>query len=333
MKHLRRLGLTLCVASLGSGIFLACSDDGGVILDTPDSGLDSSLPDSARDSNAPDSNQPDVVVVDSGIDATDTTDAQADVEVPIVDAGDPDATDAAALATNFPNRVATEMCRTTARCCFGNADEQGDASVDGGRYDQQRCLTIRTGVGIDQSNPGSSVDFSKLSYNSDKANECLGRIQVLSCGANAAEYRAAVAACYAALQGTGGAGAACKLSSECQPGFFCNTSVGGGSCAAIRNTGGPCGDWTTNTAIAQNSCSNRFSGNPPRFCGTDDNTGAAIKDAAAWTCNDSMPLGSYCDNDTWCSNSVCVFDSTGNTSCQGFISIFNQAACSALVKH
>lgn len=341
MKSLRRYGVAFLALAFGTGILIACGDDDSVLLQVADGGIDGAKPDSAN--NLDSSSRVDAVAEDSATsDATSdagadvgpsdaSKDVQADVDLPPIDAGGP-GDDASALAFEFPQRVAQEICRTTARCCFGDGNTQGDASVDGGTYDATKCYNLYYPNGFNLSNPGTSVDYGKLTYDAAKAAECLGRIQVLACGANAAEYRAVVAACYAALEGNGGAGAACKLNSECQPGFFCNTSVAGGTCEAIRGSGAACGDWTTNASQAQGTCSTRFSGAPPRFCKTLDESGNAA-DASTWTCNDARSLGSVCWNNSWCDgNGVCSPSGSG-LSCQPFITIFNQSGCNLFVKH
>jgi len=334
MKHLRRLGVALCVFSGSTGLLLACGDDDSVLLATGDGGIDGSTNrDSSSDSNtASDSNVPtDSSVLDtSAPDAKPDgpVDAQADVEIPPVDAGSPDA-DASDLAAEFPSRLAAEICQTTARCCFGDANTQADASVDGGRYDMQKCLNLYKAGGLDQSNPAAqgAVDPSKITYNASKASECLGRVKALSCGANAAEYHAMIIACYNTLPGTAGAGVACTQSAECQPGFFCNTSTS--QCEAIRNTGAACGDWTTNATISQNTCSNRYSAEPPRFCRILDDAGSLP--AAQWKCNDGVGLGQRCINDAWCNGGVCVKNAGPGSACQDFITLFTQQACGSFV--
>lgn len=334
MMNIRRYGLALSSLALGTGILIACGDDDALILATAtDSGaVDSS---SSRDVSSEDNVAP--APSDSGSDSSDAEpvmdagrDAQADVDIPPVDAGSPDA-DAGDLAREFPGRVAAEICRTTARCCFGDANTPGDGGVDGGHYNAQKCFDTYFPNGFDQSNPGFGVDYNKLVYDPTKAAECLGRIQVLACGANAAEYRAVIGACYAALRGTSGAATPCAVTSECAPGFFCNTS-GGGVCEALRTTGAACGDWTTNAGQAQYACSNRYSGNPPRYCAFRNDAGTLLP-AASWACNDALPIGSRCSNDAWCDNStVCAPNSAGGgQSCQGFITLFAAPSCSAFI--
>lgn len=331
MKYLRRFGIALCVASGSTGVLFACGDDNAVLLAT-DGGVDGS---SGRDSSSADvstltdSGREDAQ--DSGRDAKSEggLDAQADVEIPPVDAGNPDA-DASDLAAEFPLRLATEICQTTARCCFGDANTEGDASVDGGHYDIAKCIALYKAGGLDQSNPSAqgAVDQSKLSYNAPKASECLGRVKVLSCGANAAEYHAMILACYNVLVGTVAAGDACLQSAECQPGFFCNTSTS--KCEALRTAGANCGDWTTNATLSQNTCSNRYSAEPPRFCRILDDAGALP--AASWKCNNGVGLGERCINDAWCNGGVCVKNAGPGSSCQDFITLFTSASCGGFVK-
>lgn len=350
MKHLRRVGLAISVTSICTGILLACGDDTAVLLETAaDSGgdaksiqaVDSSantgdtdVPDSQRpDTGGPDADTPDADAPDADADAP--RDAQADVDIPPIDAGGPDA-DASDLAVNFPARLAEEFCKTTARCCFGDSDTAADAPVDGGLYDRQHCLDLYTTGGLDQSSPNAqgAADFTKVAYDPSKAAECLGRIRVLSCGANAAEYRAMILACYAALPGMQAAGELCNRSSECQPGFFCNTAdkatTDAGACEAIRGTDSDCGDWTTSLVQSQNSCSNRYSTDPPRYCTVLDDSGN-LRPKTDWKCADSRAIGATCANDSWCATGLCVSNG-GLGTCQDFTTIFTAPACGLFIK-
>lgn len=335
MKQIRRIGFALLCVSLGTGVLIACSGDDSVLLNVEDGGaLDGRTNDatSGKDVNSPpidsgnDSESNDSSTdssVDAGSDAADSgVDAQADVEIPPVDAGAADA-DASDLAAEFPARLAATACEAAAQCCFGDPNTQNGAAVDGGTYQQQKCLNSYLSNGISQSGPGSSPDFTKLTYDQAKATECLGRMKALACNSNAAEYRALVSACYGVLQGNIPIGQPCARTQYCVPGAFCNTASAGGTCEAIRATGAACGDWTTNAGFGQFSCSNRFSGQPPRFCRGRSDAGTVLP-TSEWKCENALPDGEYCSNDSYCTG-VCA-----SQKCADFISIYQPSFCSAL---
>ncbi|MFO0739442.1 MAG: hypothetical protein U0270_26325 [Labilithrix sp.] len=340
--RLRRLGFASLLLGAGAAFAIACGDDDSVLLATGDGGVESSTTsDSSTTKDGKVDTDTGSTIMDASADVRDDgdvdaevdagpKDAQADVELPPVDAGSPDA-DAGDLAREFPARVAAEVCQTFARCCFSDSNTQNDAGVDGGHYNQAKCLNAYSVNGLNFSSPGAGADFNKLTYNASKANECLSRLHVLACSSNAAEYRAAIAACYAALVGTIPAGSACATTSECAPGLFCNTAVAGGTCEAIRSAGGACGDWTTSGASSTFSCSNRFSANPPRFCRNLSDAGTKLPQDQ-WKCDNSVGLGGQCFNDAWCSpTTVCPFDGPNKQTCQDFIPLFPQASCNIYV--
>ena len=111
MRNHLRLAFIVGSASLvlGAGLLVACSDDTSV-SETGDAGTD------AR-SDGP-------VVTEAG-----GNDAGADTAPPF---------DGGFQVETFDNVLATEVCKSLARCCYGNPTPP-DGGADGGTFDQKEC--------------------------------------------------------------------------------------------------------------------------------------------------------------------------------------------------
>lgn len=308
--HFAAIGSSFLVSVMG--VLAACSSDDTIVNNGTDSGTDG-----GNDTGT-----------DTGNNSDTGTDAQPDVVNEDVDAGfKPDATERA---------LGEVICQTLARCCFGDANLDAGSAIDGGgTYKQAACLDLYLYNGFEQSHPGSGADLSRITLNQAKAAECSSKMKALSCNLGFAEFNDDRAICYQALVGTVTAGNPCYLTGECAPGNFCNKSVDGGvgdgglaqgKCEAIRAVGAACGDFTTDPALAQHACSNKFSGNPSRYCEYYDTVNDNVLPQNQWTCKDARPNGQLCLNNSWCASGLC--DPTTNL-CTTPVQYFPQTFCDA----
>ncbi len=221
---------SVAVGSLGAaGVLSGCSSD------TTVAGVDSGTPLDATtggDTGSPDGG--------GGGDASDagfTTDAP----IPTI--------------TSFRDQMANELCTIIGNCC---AAADAGAS-DAGKFDATVCRTRFKTYGFEYSLTGlpDSPDPSKYTFDPLKGQECLGRIQQLKCGANnAADYKAATDACFAALKGKAAAGATCESTLDCAPGNYCDLATT--KCVAIKAAAATCSPTAQNAA--NDECSYRSSG-------------------------------------------------------------------------
>ena len=281
MRNQVRLVMLLGGASVvaGATFLVACSDDTSVTAGT-EAGSD------AR-SDAP--NNPDGAVGDGGADTS-----------PPFDGG--------FQVGTFDTVIATELCKSLARCCFGNPTPP-DGGADGGSLDLAACLTYYRGVGFEGSNANSDLrDGGNVSLDQVAADACISKIKAMSCNLPGPEFKAIRAGCFAAYSGKIAEGAPCKQSIECKLDHFCkggSRDGGVGTCAQIRAVGGNCGDFTTDQGYADQACSYRAGGNTGAYCRSFDIAAGVYLPAADWKCTAAGGAGTECLSSLNCNETIC----------------------------
>ncbi len=301
MKNHLRLIVLLGGASLVSGaaFLVACSDDTSV---TTDAGTDGG-PDAKSDGPAS---------------SDGSTDGGADSSF-----------DGGFVLETFDNQMATELCKSLARCCYGST-APADGGIDGGSFDLAACETQYGRIGFEGSNLATLRDGGNVNLDQVQADLCITRIKAASCNLSGTEFGQIRDACFSVYTGKLGASAACKGSSECQTGFFCkgSTSDGGsGVCTAIRAVNGPCGDFTDDPVFGDEACSYRRGGAPANYCKFYDFDAGAYLDAGDWKCTAPGAVGTICATSLWCDKSLCDV----NSSCTTPEKYFDQR-CTSFVK-
>lgn len=318
MTKLRLLAFTSLSTSIAIGSFLvACSSDDTIV--TTDSGseaaADTSTPDTGSDTSLPDAG-PDVV-----------TDADA---APPFDGA----------VADFTQEIANSLCRTVARCCFGNADPP-DGSIDGGSFDKAKCLNTYRPTGWEHSTEYTDqTDASTLVRDNQKAGDCLNGIENLACAVPGTSVAALRTACFEAFHGTVALNGLCKTSLDCAAGLFCDTRAdagvtpvdGGvqGKCSALVGLGGPCGDHVSDPGLkADEACSWRGQGGD-QYCQiySDFNAGT-LAPKEQWKCEAAKPVNGDCNTDGWCQAAIC---SPTTFKCESPYSIFDSPTCASFVK-
>lgn len=328
----------LTVLALGSFflptvVLVACGDDDALVLAVAsEAGADGNRPDTSTDvtdtgtgteGGTSDSGMKDA---SDGSAPSDASDAgfDADSSIPV---GEPDS---GTVAVNFKLEIAEAICRRTARCCFGDPNLDGGTPVDGGTYQQQKCINTYLNSGYENSSPPATANVDRITYNKTAAEDCIAKIEAASCESTTLQQAAIRKACYDAIVGTQKPGEPCGNSPECQPGNFCNLTLDagageGGACEQVRPAGASCGDWTSDSALAQHTCSYRYSGDPPRYCDFFDFQASAFRPREQWTCKPTVADNEKCANNEWCSSNLCSFP--GRT-CVTTTNFFTQTSCS-----
>jgi hypothetical protein len=280
MKNLRLVGMISGGLVGLAGFLFACSSDDTVIVP----------------------NQPGA---DGGADASNEKDAQSDAPV-FADAG--------LTLENYQAKLAVVLCKTLTRCCFGDANLAGGAAIDGGgTYDEQACIDFHTAVGFESSAGEIPTSMDNLALDNAKGNECVAKLDTLTCDTPGAMYTAVAKACFGAIVGKQTAGQPCSKSIECTPGSFCNTKEGvPGKCEALRGVDGNCGDWfaddapETNAEFSGEACSYRGKGvDTGRYCDFFDFPSGTFRPQAEWKCKLAGGVGADCASTPWCKDALC----------------------------
>ena len=289
MKNLRLLAIgSLSVVLFASGVLVACSDD--TTNPTGDAGgPDGFVPPTTDGGDG------------GGPDAADAA---------------PDVLDAGFVLTTFPEQLATAICKSLSRCCYGNANLDAGSPVDGGTYDQAGCIDTYRRNGWDTSNfnTASALDAGAIALDQAKALDCITKVSALTCDLPSSEYDMINAACFAAYKGKIANGAACQSSLECGSTSFCQraTSASAGTCAPLRAAGDSCGDFITDPTdlnLGDEACSYRASGIPDSHCDSIAAfDGPTYKPLADWKCVANLDVGSSCANTNWCASGICTID-------------------------
>jgi hypothetical protein len=294
MKKLRlyAFGSTFFLV-LGTGLLGACGDD--TVVSITDGGFDGSTTRDSSTSDAPVDTDTGPTVKDSGRD---------------VDAAPPKPRTVA----EFAAEIESTLCSSLTRCCFNNGNVPDGGAVDGGTYNGAACRDLFRGLGFEFSNIGlDKVDAGAVvSIDQTKVQQCLTSINALKCGLESAELVAARSVCFDALVGTKAANAACTVSIECGKGLYCDTSVNGGTCTAVKAQGGPCGfvnsgNEEADSYVAEEACSWRRSGDSKLHCSSYDFAGEVYKPRDQWTCEPAVNAGDGCNSTVWCKDSICEF--------------------------
>jgi hypothetical protein len=255
-------------------------------------------------------------LVACGDDTSVTTDAGADAQsdAPTTDAppGDGGADtappfDGGFKVDTFDKTIAEEICKSLARCCYGNPTPP-DGGVDGGSFDKGACEAAFIRIGFEGSNANTEFrDGGKVGLDQVAADSCITKIKAMTCDLPGAEFKTIRAACFSAYAGTVAAGGACKEAIECQPGHFCKGAGDGGTgvCEALRPLNGNCGDFTTDPAQGDRACSYRAGGGTGNYCDFYDIGGGVERDPADWKCASAGAAGSDCASSLWCSDTIC----------------------------
>ncbi|MDB4938585.1 MAG: hypothetical protein JWP87_5557 [Labilithrix sp.] len=281
MRNSLRLVVALGAASMfGAALLLACSDDTSVDVNT-DAGIDGAKPDAPQADTSP-------------------PDAGGDTAPPF---------DGGFVVDTFDTVLATELCKSLARCCYGSPMPAEGGAGDGGTFDNQKCINSLKDFGFQGSNIGTALrDAGNVTLDQLSADDCINKIKAIKCDLPGTEYTAARASCFAAYTGKLGAGTACRGSVECQNGFFCKGQVDGGTgvCTAIRPLNGPCGDNPTSLTEYEEACSYRAGGGTGNYCRwTNDPANQVELDAGEWKCVASAGMGTGCVSSTWCKDTIC----------------------------
>lgn len=283
MRNQLRLIVLVSGAALagGAAFLVACSDDTSVTATGTDGG--------------------------GGTDATSDgpglTDGGTDTGA---DTGVDSSFDGGFVLDTFDQQMATELCKSLARCCYGTTTPAPDGGADGGTFDMASCTAQYGQLGFEGSNISTLRDGGNVALDQVAADNCINKIKAANCNLPGPEFEQIRAACFAVYTGKLGASAACKGSSECQAGFFCKGAVDGGAgvCTVIRAVNGPCGDFTDDPVLADEACSYRRGGAPANYCKFYDFTSGML-DAGAWKCAAPGAAGSDCATSLWCNGSVC----------------------------
>ncbi|HXX67719.1 MAG TPA: hypothetical protein VEK07_11080 [Polyangiaceae bacterium] len=243
---------------------------------------------------------PDSPVTDSGSDADSSSPADA---ADAADASDSAVTafDAAAMYA-FPGQVSYAICDRTAACC--------GLTIDSGAFNLSYCLGIAANGFYDSNEGVAFLDGGHVAFSPTQAAACIQNIESIDCAQNDIPQQLEIAifqSCYGALYGTLDAGSTCRDPIECAPGNYCNIDAGmdAGTCAALVESGQPCGNSALNVNVAQTLCSYRGSGNTGLFCNWTNPTETAVLDAAAWTCEPPSPLDAGCASNQGCTSLIC----------------------------
>ena len=309
MTKLRLLVLsTLATLPVASALLVACSSSDTVITTSTEAG-----------------------VTDAGTDTSPVVDASTDTG--------PDVFDGGFKQGNYDLAIATAMCRSLARCCYGTPTP-ADGGVDGGSFDMMQCVATYRQRGFDNSNQDVwGADAAAFKIDQQKTQDCVNGIEALTCNATAAGFRGLRATCFGAVEGKGAVGDACQYAVECKSGHFCKASdpdAGPGSpgvCTALRATGESCGDINNDPTRADEACTTRGSGDTNRFCQiySDFATGTLL-DRTNWQCNNSVVIGQQCSLDSWCSDGVCNPNPPNTYTCAGALEVFPSSICGQYVK-
>jgi hypothetical protein len=274
---------------------------------------------------------------DAGLLDSPATDAPADTNVTDAPA-DTSETDAGLTIATVADVISEHMCTALARCCFGNPNPP-DGGVDGGSFDRGACLKLYADLGFENSSVGHTLFTNgKVQLDQTKANECITKIDALTCSLTGAALRDIRTTCFAAVKGTATAGQACGQSVECAAGLFCNpTTPGGaltGTCAPLKTAGQPCGLFTNSSNPAVNSikseeaCSYRGSGAPPLYCSSYDFATDTYPDPGTWTCKAGVADGERCNDTTWCATGIC---DPSDFVCKSPVQYFAEGSCTGQV--
>jgi hypothetical protein len=286
--------ILLCSGSLlvaSSAVLVACSSE-DTVVNPADSGTDVSTVD---------------VVTPPSPDAGDAGDAGTD-SAPPFEGG----------TQSFADQLAIAMCKSLARCCFGDATLTDDAGVDGGHYDYQKCFDLYHANGFETSLWGIEEEVDAgvaFTLDAQQAGNCLAHAAAIACnvdGADLAQYRDE---CFNAFYTTTTAGAPCLTAAGCGKGLFCNYSVdggipGGGTCQALRGDGGACGDFVdpSHKEKIDEACSWRGKGGD-QFCQYYSDFDASVElDAGQYYCAPANGTGGDCISDKWCKAGQCNTD-------------------------
>lgn len=303
MRNALRLALALSGASIFAAAFvIACSDDTSVTPST-EAGTDGG-PDSPKGDTGP------------------GPDAGPDTSPPF---------DGGFVLENFDNVLATAICKSLSRCCYGTATP-GDGGADGGTFDMAACVSKFEQVGFQGSNLGTAIkDAGNVSLDQVSADDCIKKVSALTCDLPGPEYAAARKACFGAYSGKFGASQPCKAAVECQRGFFCKGQVDGGTgvCTALRGLNGACGDNPDHPTEYEESCSYRGGGDTNLYCKFYDFAGGGTDlDAGDWKCTAAGSAATKCATSNWCKDTIC--DPSTNV-CKSPDKLFDDA-CGLFVK-
>lgn len=232
----------------------------------------------------------------------------------------------------FDTRLATELCGSLARCCYGTT-MPAEGGADGGTFDQTACVAHFERIGFQNSQLGTEIkDGGNVVLDQVSADDCITKIKGLSCDLPGPEFSAARAACFKVYSGKFAAGQACKGAVECQHGLYCKGQVDGGAgvCTAIQALNGPCGANPSSDTEYEETCSYRGSGDTSNYCKFYEFTGpgAGDLDAGDWKCTAAAGMGAPCATGTWCKDTIC--DPT-TFACTSPDQIFQQS-CGAFLK-
>lgn len=313
---------------LAAGALIACSSDDNVVT----------LPgDEAGSEAGTEGGRPDTGGQDAGSDVVTKPDADA---APF---------DAGLTLQNYGPKMAEAICDALSRCCFGNANLDGGAFIDGGdsgtgtyngppgTYNRTKCLND-TIYGFETATPQNigdgGIDPNNLVLDQKTADDCIKKMEAVSCNLGNTEYQALRTLCFAAIVGKRTAGQSCKDSAECQVGLFCNTSLSTPACEAVRPMDGNCGDWTNNPVLAQSSCSYRFSGDTKRFCDFYDLVNEVTRPTNEWKCKAAKGVADtdkVCLNNTWCKDGLCDIENDAFI-CKTPVNYFPSSYCDNYVE-
>lgn len=313
MKNLRLFAFSTCSLTLAAACLVAaCGDDTAVSVDA--GGVDGSTdaPVVTPDGEAPDSG----------------SDAQTDGSKPLIDAG--------LTVEWFKTTVASTLCSSLAKCCYGANGVPDSGAVDGGTFKTSACESLYQQLGFEQSNLNGelAVTGGNVVLDQAQALDCLNKVNALSCSLSGTELAAARTSCFDAMRGKLTAGQTCKASIECAPGNYCKPGIadggGTGTCTALAAQGQPCSIWNTGNDDSDQQtneqvCSWRAGGEPLLHCDSYDYVGGQYRARTDWKCAAAVGVGQSCSATTWCNGGIC---DPADYTCKTPVQYFTPDTCS-----
>ncbi len=283
-------GATL-FAGVTAAMLVACTGDDTVV------GLDASTPDGGPGA---DSGKEKDAAVEAASEDGGLTDAG-------VDGADASA-DGGFDVLSFDVRLATQLCESLARCCYGNSTP-ADGGADGGTFDQAACIAKYTPLGWESSNADSALKTKgKIAIDRQAGDSCLAKAKAMSCNLPGTEFKAIRDACFGVYVGLVEPGGNCTQSIECKPDNFCKQAsdggVGPGVCTALVPLEGSCGNVTAKDR-SDEVCSYRAGATNSAFCETYSPADGLPIPVGQQKCKAARPLGAPCQFSIWCNNGIC----------------------------
>jgi hypothetical protein len=193
------------------------------------------------------------------------------------------------VVVDFVNAYLPALCQYDVACHI-------EADVDGCRADLSAYWAryIRT--------LQDEIDSGRVSYNQDRATECLNAIQIAPCPASSNGWKPFGLGCWGDFQGTVATGAACVYDLECASGhcawsldqaISCTSSCCAGTCATLVDVGASCLTYGDSSDCVRTDYCKGLDYVPNRTCQAKLAQGETCSKSAEEPCQ----VGLTCDND------------------------------------